>query len=71
MMDWTDEIERMKDCDDTGFLCETCSKCGKPVSFHRYFIHEDKVIEVCKECYRKLQVHRTNVKVKGKTIVVD
>jgi len=53
------------------FNCETCPKCGKPFTFHHYFIYEDKVIEVCKECYRKLQVHRTNVKVKGKTIVID
>ena len=55
------------------FLGETkCSKCRKPIdSFTRYFIYEDKVIEVCKKCYRKLQVHRMNVKVKGKTIVID
>ena len=54
------------------FLGETCFKCGKPIdSSHRYFIYENKVIEVCKKCYRKLQVHRMNVKVKGKTIVID
>ena len=47
-----------------------CPKCGEPFSFHHYFIYEDKVIEVCKECYRKLQVHRMR-KVKGKTIVID
>jgi len=51
---------------------ETCTKCNKPIDrFHRYFIYEDKVIEVCKLCYRKQQVHRMNVKVKGKTIVID
>ena len=49
-----------------------CPKCKKPIdSFTRYFIYENKVIEVCKSCYRKLQVHRMNVKVKGKTIVID
>jgi len=46
-------------------------KCGEPFSFHHYFIWEGKVIEVCKECYRKKQIHRMNVKVKGKTIVID
>jgi len=51
---------------------ETCPKCNKPIDrFHRYFIYEGKVIEVCKLCYRKQQVHRMNVKVKGKTIVID
>ena len=51
---------------------ETCAKCKKPIDrFHRNFIHEGKVIEVCKECYSKLQVHRTHVKVKGKSIVID
>jgi len=49
-----------------------CPKCKRELdSFHHYFIYEDKVIEVCKECYRKKQVHRMNVKVKGKTIIVD
>ena len=55
------------------FIGETkCSKCGKPIDFSpRYFIYEDKVIEICKKCYRARQVHRTNIKVKGKTIVID
>ena len=49
-----------------------CPKCGKPIdSFPRYFIYEDKVIEICKKCYRKLQVHRMCTRVKGKTIVID
>ena len=49
-----------------------CPKCKKLIDrFHRYFIYEGKVIEVCKLCYRKQQVHRMNVKVKGKTIVID
>jgi len=54
------------------FICETCSKCGKPIDPPpRYFIYEDKVIEMCKKCYRKRQVHRVCVRTKGKTIVVD
>jgi len=49
-----------------------CCKCGKPIdSSTRYFIYEDKVIEICKGCYKARQVHRTNIKVKGKTIVID
>jgi len=50
-----------------------CPKCKKEItSFHHYFVHEDgKVIEICKECYRKRKVHRMNVRVKGKTIVID
>jgi len=49
-----------------------CPKCGKEMdSFHHYYIYENKVIEICKKCYRKLQVHRMNTRVKGKTIVID
>ena len=57
----------------TMFIGETkCPKCGKPIDFFpRYFIYEVKVIEICKKCYRARQVHRTNIKVKGKTIVID
>ena len=50
---------------------QTCSKCGDPIDTSpRYFIYEDKVIEICKKCYRKLQVHRMR-QAKGKTLVID
>ena len=49
-----------------------CPKCGKEIdSFHHYYIYEDKVIEICKECYKKRQARRNCVRVKGKTIVID
>ena len=50
-----------------------CPKCNKPMdNFRHYYVNEnDKVIEICKECYKERQVHRMCVRVKGKTKVID
>ena len=53
-----------------------CPKCNKPMdNFRHYYVSDDKnknkVIEICKECYKKRQVHRMFIKVKGKTRVID
>ena len=59
-----------------GFASETCPKCNKLMdNFRHYYVSDDKdknkVIEICKECYKKRQVHRMCVRVKGKTKVID
>ena len=58
-----------------GFAGETCPECGGEMCpYHHYYVTDKKtlkLIEICKKCYRKRQVRRMCVRVKGKTIVID
>ena len=52
-----------------------CPECGgKMYSYERYYVKDKdsgKLIQVCKRCSNKRQIHRMFVKVQGKTRVID
>jgi len=52
-----------------------CPECGKEMyPYKHYYIYDkekNKEVEICRKCYGKRQIHRSFVKVQGKTRVID